>query len=287
MVREIGPLCFYAIIFINCPVNWTIFLVLGFVLAHFSVIPTAATMAVSAPTGVSGAMRKWLLLVQRLVIAPHVNLCKTGCQQEDSQHEHCTAAIVWALHEAVQLVGRIPQTSRGAALGPLMPLSLSLNSSPMCWRHPIQNKSWGEGEVSAHGCTRPVGSAYLCSDVLVNRSGAWEKIIKAISTLSLKCNKIVIFEYLSPVYLPEFSLAIAIVSGSNTNKKIGFYSTFYPKIPKHLIRIHQDLAEVPTWRLFNKYFWCTIFPGLQGKNLCGLPSPTRSLTYKSLHKYLR
>lgn len=58
MVREIWPLCFYAIIFINCPVNWTIFFVLGFVLAHFNVIPTVATMAISAPTGISGAMRK-------------------------------------------------------------------------------------------------------------------------------------------------------------------------------------------------------------------------------------
>lgn len=109
-------------------------------------------------------------------------------------------------------MGRFPQTSRGAALGPLIPLSLSLNLSPMCWTYPIQNKSWGSW-AAAHVFIRPIGSAYIDIYTVMYLWTGVEcegKKIKAISSLPLQFNKSAIFEYLSLVYFQEFSLAIAL-----------------------------------------------------------------------------
>lgn len=171
MVRAVWPLCFYAIIFINCPVNWTIFFVLGVVLAHLNVIPTVATMAPSALRGITGALRK--------MAAPDTASyhCTSHKFLQDStaargwpalvlQSSHCLGSKQSPFSSA----GRFPQTLGRAALGSFVPLSLRLNLSPMCWTYPIQNKSWGSWRATAQVFTRLIGSAFY-RDIFMNTSG--------------------------------------------------------------------------------------------------------------------
>lgn len=154
-------MCFYAIIFINCPVNWTVFFVLGVVLAHLNMIPRVATMALSALRSITGALRK--------MAAP--DTASYHCTSHELLHDSTTAwrwpALVLqpslclgSKQSPFSSVGRFPQTLGGAALGSFIPLSLSLNLSSMCWTYPIQNKSWGSWGATAQVFTRPIGSAF-------------------------------------------------------------------------------------------------------------------------------
>lgn len=136
-----------------------------------------------------------------------MNFCKIVQQREDDQHYflHCLGLK----RSPFGSVGRFPQISRRAALGPLIPLSLSLNLSSTCWTYPIQTKSWGRWGVLAHVFTRPTWSAYYIQrclyeheqNVREKNKGHFLDISEHYQTLSLS---------ISLVHFPEFSLAIAL-----------------------------------------------------------------------------
>lgn len=64
--------------------------------------------------------------------------CLQSRRHKDSQTN--TGSLCCPKQNLCSSMSRCSQTSRGAAPGPLVPLSLSLNLSPVCWTQPIPNK---------------------------------------------------------------------------------------------------------------------------------------------------
>lgn len=96
--------------------------------------------------------QKWLFLTEqgsvglsgrRLLL--HRASCHCSSQECLQSRRHMDSQtntnIFYCLKQNLRSsVRRCSQTSRGTALGPLVPLSPSLNLSPMCWIQPIPNK---------------------------------------------------------------------------------------------------------------------------------------------------
>lgn len=127
-------------------------------------------------------------------------------------------------------LGRCSQISRGAALGPLAPLSRAWIYHQCAEHSQFQIKAEGVEGFSTLIHQAYWNCRYMQWSICEHEWNMSEKI-KAVSPLSLKSNRFTVFECLSLTF-PRFFSSNCIVSRSNTNRNFSFYSTLHPKSPK-------------------------------------------------------
>lgn len=99
MVREIWPLCFYAIIFINCPVNWTIFFVSG---GHTRFLEGQKWFFFLAGQVAVGCTARLALLLSQENLGSSLRRCsQTSREDAPGAHWHLWAQA-WICHQCAE-----------------------------------------------------------------------------------------------------------------------------------------------------------------------------------------